>query len=312
MSIRILPYRLWIAVALCGGMVACRHAPEGKPDAGAKSKTSATPERDALLAQAGVSLADLPMAGPMPGDAAISGDLLPPDDGLLPSSLPEFIPGVDNLLPDWDADPAGADALAMPGGWLRSGTEAIRLARQKQVPLVVWLANTKAGPLDDLIGAQVLFTPAATKLLKEGAVPLRVDYGNDSTRKSTYYNAFRLRYKVKGYPCLLILMPDGTEVFRRMGYSRDTAEARLQTLQSDIAKAAEGWKKRKIDLGKSGFRNWSDRSGGIFFAKALRRDDQQAVLIDPFRKVFSVPLARFSHESLVDLLDSLKVAPTKE
>jgi hypothetical protein len=292
-------------------MAACRHAPEAKSGDEAKADTKANAERDALLAQAGVSLADLPLAEPMPGEP-MDGGMLPPDDGLLPASLPEFIPGVDDLMPDWDAEPAGADALATPGGWMRSGTDAIRLARQKQLPLVVWLANTKAGPLDDLIGAQVLFTPEVTAALKRSAVPLRIDYGNDSTRKNAYYNAFRTRYKVKGYPCLLILLPDGTEVFRRMGYTRGTAEARVQTLQSDLAKAAEAWKKRKIDLEKSGFRNWSDRTGGVFFAKALRRDDQQAVLIDPFRRVFRVPLARFSHESLVDLLDGLKALPAEE
>ena len=197
-----------VALGVC--LAACRHAPEENSGDGTKGLANA--ERDALLAQAGVSLADLPLAEPMPGEP-VDGGMLPPDDGLLPASLPEFIPGVDDLMPDWDAEPVGADALATPGGWMRSGSDAIRLARQKQLPLVVWLANTKAGPLDDLIGAQVLFVPEVTKPLKQNAVPLRIDYGNDSTRKNPYYNAFRTRYKVKGYPCLLILLPDGTEVF---------------------------------------------------------------------------------------------------
>ncbi len=291
-------YPLGFKVLLCLFVlpVACRTP--GKDPTAFTGTEDAGDGTTAALARAGVSLTDLPELG-----EGMPGDMFPPDDGLLPSTLPEYVEGMDDVLPGM-AD-SGSSLPDAPGGWHRSGQSALREARAKNRPIVLWFANTQAGPLDNQIGAQVLFQPAVAKTLAETAVGLRIDFGSDTTRKSSYYQAFRKRYKITGFPTLVFLQPDGAETGRQVGFSPGTAEARIQNVQRSAEKASEAWKKRQSDLSKVGFRTWIDRQERKFFAKALRRDRSEAVLIDPFRQVFRVPLVRFSHESLVDLLDSL-------
>ena len=245
----------------------------------------------------------------IPATVADGEILAPIEPGILPDSLPELLPGEDGLA-DWEEEnPAESVLRDEPGGWTRSGTLAIRRAREKDLPLVFWLSNTAASPLDTLLGTEVLFTPEMAKRLHHTAIGLHVDYANETVRRSAYYKSIQRRYRPKGYPTLLILLPDGTEILRRSGYIKGTAKGWFQRFDDDLERAQAAWEKRKNDLKSAGFQTWTDRQGRKFFAKAIRRDTQDATLIDPYKRVFVVPLERFSHESLVDILDGL--APPK-
>lgn len=300
--------RLMVLPSLIVLPMACRN-PGEKPaaDPGAASNFKGSEDAgagtEAALARAGVSLADLPDL-----ESALPTDALPPEDGLLPTSLPEYVEGMEDRL----TDAQGEESPEAPGGWHRSGRSALRAARAQDRPLVIWFCNTQAGPLDNQLGSQVLQRPETQKVLSEKAVGLKIDFANDTTRKSSYYQSFRKRYKITGYPTLVFVQPDGAEASRQFGYSPSTAEARVQNFERAAVKAGEAWKNRKIELGKIGFCHWTDRDGRKFFAKALRRDARMAVLIDPYRQVFRVPLERFSHESLVDLLDGIPESPRTE
>lgn len=249
------------------------------------------------LARAGVTLAELPteLAEPMPGEGGRI------EEGLLPMELPELGEDLEEILPE---TVAGGGPDAAPGGWHRSGETAIRIARGRGIPLVIWFANPVAGPLDDRLGAQVLFTPAVSRVLARQAVGLRIDFGNETTRQSDYYQAFRKKYRITGYPTLVFLQPDGTEVTRQIGFSPGTEEARAQNFAYAVDQTAKAWQNRKNDLGKTGFQTWKDRSGRAVFAKLLRREENEIILIDPYRRVFRVPLERLAHESFVDAMEA--------
>lgn len=251
---------------------------------------------ESALARSGVSLAELPdgLAEPMPGEGAII------EGGILPTELPELGEDMEEILPTELTDDESRDA---PGGWHRSGERAIERARSRNIPLVIWFANPTTGPLDDRLGAKVLFDPAVARTLSRQAAGLKIDFGNETTRRSSYYQSFRKKYKITGYPTLVFLQPDGTEVARQVGYAPGTETARIQNFDSTVARAATAWENRKKDLAKSGFRTWKDRSGRSFFAKPLRREAKEIVLIDAYRRIYRVPLERLSHESLVDALD---------
>ncbi|MFM7180382.1 MAG: hypothetical protein ACKO2G_02805 [Verrucomicrobiales bacterium] len=260
---------------------------------------------ESALARAGVSLADLPedLAAPMPGEGAVV------EGGVLPTELPELGEDLEETLPEVLLGGESADA---PGGWHRSGERALELARGRGVPLVIWFANPTTGPLDERLGIKVLFDPAVSRLLSRQAVGLKIDFGNETTRLSNYYQAFRKKYKVTGYPTLVFLQPDGTEVTRQIGFAAGTEAARIQNFGFAIERAAKAWQNRKKDLEKSGFKTWKDRSGRTFFAKPLRREGKEMVLIDPYRRIYRVPLERLAHESLVDALDIQEPAPSRK
>ena len=251
---------------------------------------------ESALARAGVSLAELPgdLAEPMPGEDWAM------ESGALPTELPELGEDLEEILPE---ELTGGESREAPGGWHRSGERAIAQARGRGIPLVIWFANPTTGPLDERLGAKVLFDPVVAGVLSRQAAGLKIDFGNETTRRSNYYQSFRKKYRVTGYPTLVFLQPDGTEVTRQVGFTPGTEAARIQNFGAAVERAARAWQNRKKDLEKTGFRTWKDRSGRAFFAKPLRREAKVVVLIDPYRRIYRVPLERLAHESLVDALD---------
>ena len=260
---------------------------------------------ESALARAGVSLAELPgdLADPMPGE----GEFI--EGGVLPTELPELGEDLEEALPE---ELGGGGSPDAPGGWHRSAERAIAIARARGLPLVIWFANPVTGPLDERLGAKVLFDPAVARVLSRQAAGLRIDFGNETTRRSAYYQNFRKKYKITGYPTLVFLQPDGTEVVRQIGFTPGTEAARIQNFGLAVERAAKAWENRKNDLERTGFRTWKDRSGRAFFAKPLRREEKRIVLIDPYRRIYRVPLERLAHESLVDALDLPGIAPGRK
>lgn len=221
--------------------------------------------------------------------------LLAGAEGQLPDALPEFVEGGEEL----DAWDTGPDAPA--GGWLRSGEVAKSRARLAGLPLVVWMSHGKSGP-DQMLAAEVMGTGMRQRL-DRSAIGLRIDYSNDEVRRSKYYRTIRDRYEPRGFPTVLVILPDGTEVARRTGYEQNTAEEWLRVIDADIAVATKRWQKRLDQLRGQGFRTWRNRTGREFFGRALGVDDEVADFIDPYGGRWRVPLAELENESLTDLLD---------
>lgn len=289
-----------LLLCLAGGCLSLPKKQDGEDsDAGVlpgKLFEDASAGVESALARAGVSLAELPgdLAEPMPGE----GEFI--EGGALPTELPELGEDLEENLP---VEMAGGGSQDAPGGWHRSSERAIAVARGRGIPLVIWFANPSTGPLDERLGAKVLFDPAVARVLSRQAAGLKIDFGNETTRRSGYYQNFRKKYKVTGYPTLVFLQPDGIEVARQIGFAPGTEAARIQNFGLAVERADKAWQNRKKDLEKSGFRTWKDRSGRTFFAKPLRREEQEIILIDPYRRIYRVPLERLAHESLVDALD---------
>ena len=211
--------------------------------------------------------------------------------------------GISEELPGFDpaSAPVGGGS---EGPWMRSASEAIARAQSVEKPIVFWISDSRTAT-DVMLATELAKVPDLEKTLQSKAVALKADYGQDTTRKSPYYDSLRDRFRPRGCPTVLVLQPDGTETARYTGYSKGSAEGWVQRLDRDLDRTAEAWQVHKRELGKSGFRTWTDRSGRSFFGKPLSRDNEAALLINPFRRRFRVPLGRFSNESLTDLLDAV-------
>lgn len=275
------------AATLVAGLPSCRSGSgaRGKPDASATS--------------GGGTGGELPDAPASAEELAAMAQL----DKLLPDELPTFgEEGIADELPGWDNAP-GPEVVG-PGGWMRSGADAIARAQAAEKPLVFWISDRRSGA-DMMLANEVGSSLPLAETLRAKAVGLRVDFADEAVRRSPYYTALRDRFKPRGAPTVLVLQPDGTESARYTGYRKGTAEGWVQRLGRDLDQAAEAWQARKRELGKSGFRTWTDRSGRTFFGKAVRREGDEVLLVDVFRHRYRVRLDRFTNENIVDLLDAL-------
>ncbi len=220
--------------------------------------------------------------------------------------LPEFWPEDDlssgpDWLPEWGEGPSAA-ATGI-GAWMESGTEAINLARQLELPMLIWMSHPQAGAADGQLRREVLESEEFTPWLGERVIGLRIDWSREQTTMSPYYRAFRERYRTTGYPTVHLVLPDGTATARYTGYSSGQAGPWRTRLERDLERAEEAWERRKADLASQGYRDWHAREGGTFFARAIGREGSDAILIDAFRRRHRIPLNRFDAEGLSALLD---------
>ncbi len=62
---------------------------------------------------------------------------------------------------------------------------------------------------------------------------------------SDFYQAFKDRLKVKGYPTLLVTLPDGTEVMRLSGYSNEYEVGYMLKLRESVASREKAMEVRR-------------------------------------------------------------------
>jgi hypothetical protein len=182
--------------------------------------------------------------------------------------------------------------------WRRSGTDAIGEARRAGVPLLVFFSN-HATPTSAMLEGMLNSAPEATAV-GQHFIPLYVDFGDKDTRDSLYYRALLERYKPRGYPVLLVTLPDGTEVTRQSGYageSKAEPEWRQRTLQfitAAVAKSDKAAALRRQRLEQEGYRTWTNNQGKPVFAKLEHLDANQATFTGEWGESFRTFTSRLS------------------
>jgi len=266
-----------------------------------------------LLLAGGASL--LPSCGylallhkPKPDSSAHQVTVTPPGDPSMPGAVSLSLPGLPQAKPgESPAVPPGAVAAspafdfssAFSGGgmksrivnWRRSGSDAASEARRAGIPLLILFSN-HATPTAAMLETMLNSAPEAAAVGRH-FIPLYIDFGDKETRDSPYYRALLDRYKPRGFPVLLAVLPDGAEVARQSGYAGETKmepEWRKRTLQFINAAVAESDKaaaRRRKRLEQQGYRTWTNNQGKPVFAKLETLDANQATFSsewgEPFR-----------------------------
>lgn len=222
-----------------------------------------------------------------PAAPASGGDTLPdgqPGDGLLPPAA--VLPGVE---------------LAAKARWVRSPYEAMRMARKEQKAVLVFFAQllNGAGPSaqlnDDLLALPEFNEFAASRL-----VCTKLQYptsmkaqGNITQERLNVLSLVQQKYKVRGFPVLLLLDENGRELERISGYSRvkslsdgvtySTGHSLLDRLKEAEKRCSERrqFKQEKQErLATQGYRSWVSTHGSSLMAKLVRAEPNEITLMD--------------------------------
>ena len=213
-----------------------------------------------------------------------------------------------NLTPQEDivyTDPDNPDAslpelgnlLAQSkrGPWEESETVAKQRSAREGKPLLIWFTDSESSPMckalyQELFSVNDFGTWAAEKLIR-----LKVDAyvkitdpdmslgtAEDRRIRVMSYNAeIKKRYKVMGFPSMVMVSPNGEVVGRYRGYKRGGAEylwGQLKHAEAVSSTATEGWRK---GLEKKGYREWQDRKERKVFAKLVSCSKGALILIEP-------------------------------
>ncbi len=212
-----------------------------------------------------------------------------------------FTPQEDIVFTDPDNPDAGipelADLLsnAKRGPWEQSETIAKRISMREGKPLLIWFTDSASSPMCKAVSQELFSTNDFGKWATEKLVRLRVDaeikitdpdldLGSSEDRRVALknYNAeLKKRYKIMGYPSLIMLNPSGEVIGRYRGYKRGEADFLWGQLKHSEAVSAESYKGWRAGLEKKGYREWQDRKGRKVFARLTSYSKGTLTFIEP-------------------------------
>ncbi|NNC88755.1 MAG: thioredoxin family protein [Akkermansiaceae bacterium] len=199
---------------------------------------------------------------------------------------------------DPDAElPGLEDTLATQkknrGPWEISHVEAKRLAMRAGKPLLVWFTNSQSSPVCQTLSRELFSTGDFDGWAAEHLVRLRLDFNvrgsgaasddkmDDRIRKVDYLETLKKRYKVGGYPTVLVMAPDGTVMGRYRGYRKGSPDFYWGRIKSATGLAEDHHGKWVDRMEGRGYREWTDTKGRTVFAKLLRYHRGDMILVEP-------------------------------
>lgn len=279
---RSLPWTLLSTLALASCAGKGKVAPETPPNpislAGApliRSSTSNTDPGTPIIA-----------GGNAPTSAAVTSALTPESD--IVYTNPD----------DPDAPiPELSDVLTAPsrGPWEQSESIARRRSSREGKPLLIWFTDSQSSPMCKALSQELFSTKEFGEWAMDKLVRLKVDANvvaddpdinldQKETRLiaiKNYNVELRKRYKVLGYPSLIMLNPSGEVVGRYRGYKRGGADFLWGQMKHAEAVSSSADKSWRASLAKKGYREWEDRKGRKVFARLVSYSAGTLTFIEP-------------------------------
>lgn len=184
---------------------------------------------------------------------------------------------------------------AKRGPWEESETIAKLRSVREGKPLLIWFTDSASSPMCKALTQELFSSNDFGNWASEKLVRLRVDanvkisdpdldLGSSEDRRVTVKNynaALKKRYKVMGYPSLILLSPSGEVIGRYRGYKRGEAEFLWGQIKHAEAVSAESYKGWRSGLEKKGYREWQDRKGRKIFARLTSYSKGTLTFIEP-------------------------------
>jgi Thioredoxin-like domain len=220
-----------------------------------------------------------------------------------PKPIIGITPDSDIIYTDPDAPDADipelASLLAAPkrGPWEESETIAKQLSVREGKPLLIWFTDSQGSPMCKAVSDELFSTHEFGGWAMEKLVRLKIDSTPDKERLDktadlgskedlrirmlSYASDLKKRYKVMGYPSLVMLSPSGEVVGRYRGYKRGEADYLWGQLKHAEAVSSEAYKGWRQGLEKKGYREWQDRKGRKVFARLTSYSNGTLTFIEP-------------------------------
>jgi thioredoxin-related protein len=184
---------------------------------------------------------------------------------------------------------------AKRGPWEESETIAKQRSVREGKPLLIWFTDSNTSPMCKALSQELFSTNDFGNWATEKLVRLRIDanvkvtdrdldLGSAEDRRiaiKNYGSELKKRYKVMGYPSLILLSPSGEVIGRYRGYKRGEADFLWGQLKHGEAISSEAYKGWRAGLEKKGYREWQDRKDRKIFAKMTSYSKGTLTFIEP-------------------------------
>jgi hypothetical protein len=273
--IRILPWLFGLIVALSS--CAKLSKPEKKEESSAFGPTGIPPQ---LRSQSDSGIAVVPGGNVAPPTLTPQEDIVYTDPDNPDAEIPEL-----------------ATLLSGPkrGPWEESETIAKQRSVREGKPLLIWFTDSNSSPMCKALSEELFSTQEFGQWATEKLVRLRVDaavkidnpemdLGTAENRRIEiirYVAELKKRYKILGYPSLIMVGPSGEVVGRYRGFKRGDGPYFWGLIKQGEVAASETYKSWRAGLEKKGYREWQDRRNRKVFAKLVSYSKGTLILIEP-------------------------------
>ncbi len=136
--------------------------------------------------------------------------------------------------------------------------------------------NSRAVALSDEVFASKSFSDLA----KERLVVCYLKYPRNITEASAANRRLKEKFKVRGYPNVLLFHPNGELVSGIRGYRTGRPVDYFHRLKSEVSSIEQQIAASQQELANRGFRTWTHYLGQEIFCRFGRRDDTLVTLLD--------------------------------
>ncbi len=162
-------------------------------------------------------------------------------------------------------------------------------AQREQRPLLllftgVWNAQAMA------LSQEVFATKSFNNFVKENLVICYLNYPRNYTDAPDALRKIKDRYKVRGYPNVLLFNPNGEVEKSIRGYRSGRPVDYFNELVGATRPVIESIKQQKAELVARGFRDWSNYLGKEIFARFVRHDGVRVIIEDVSGQKWNIPL----------------------
>lgn len=226
--------------------------------------------------------------------------------GVDPATLSLTQGGVEGLAAEselifTDPDDVEASEAALKGiignkktGWLESHSFAKKQALVESKPLLVLFTNSNgSSPAVNRLEGELLARLDFAEWADENLVRLRLDFNvknrqsTDTTKQSLalrqekYLRSLKKRYKISGFPVMLMIANDGSVIQKVRGYNSGNYEYVWGLLRTAVELNEERRLKFEEKLSKKGYRRWRGKNDLLILARLVSYKDGTLLLIEP-------------------------------
>lgn len=173
--------------------------------------------------------------------------------------------------------------------WEVNPSYAFLRARREQKPMLL-LFTAIWNPQAMALSEEVFATKSFNEYVKENLVICYLSYPRNITDAPDSIRRIKDKFKVKGYPNVLIFNPNG-EVERGIrGYRSGRPVDYFNRLTAACQPVLASVEEQRAELVARGFRDWSNYLGRLLFAKFVERDATHLVLLDAVGQRWTLPI----------------------
>lgn len=182
--------------------------------------------------------------------------------------------------------------------WLSSHSVAKNLALNEAKPLLIFFADSPGGgsagsPLSAKLEKELLARLDFAEWAGEHFIRLKLEYNVAGRRsadskkqslaleKEKYLASLKKRYKVRGYPTMLVVSTDGSVIQNIRGYRSGGYNYTWGLLKTALVQNEKRQKDFEEKLAKKGYRHWSGKNDNRIFARLASYRDGKITLIAP-------------------------------